>query len=123
MTAPSAPGPARGRHRPAVLLALTAVLLVPPVLFWYATAQSALHNKSATDWQGNHRTKLGLQRTGLVIGGLPTVGALVGWMCATLSGRRTGLWTATGALIGTLVMWALAFVGILVSLSSLEFLF
>ncbi|MBT2449807.1 hypothetical protein J7F03_22575 [Streptomyces sp. ISL-43] len=123
MTAPSAQAPAHSRSLPVVLFVLAAVLLVPAALWWYISAQSALQNKSGTDWQGNHRTKQELQRTGLLIGGVPTAGALTGWMCATLSGRRTGLWAATGALLGTLVMWALAIVGILVSLGSLTFVF
>ncbi|MFD9301590.1 hypothetical protein ACFWCB_02640 [Streptomyces sp. NPDC060048] len=122
MTAPSAQAPARGRYRPVGLFALAVVLLVPAVLWWYISAQNALQNKSGTDWQGNHRAKQELQRMGLLIGGVPTAGALTGWMGATLSGRRTGLWAATGALLGTLVMWAFAIVGVLVSLGSLQFL-
>lgn len=103
-----------------MLLCVTALLLLPPVLFWYHSAQSALANKSGSDWRGNHRAKQGLEHAAMVIAGVPSLGALTGWVCGSAKGRP-GAWTAGGALVGTLALWVVVFVAVCVSLSRIEF--
>ncbi|CAM5493688.1 hypothetical protein SAVIM338S_03482 [Streptomyces avidinii] len=98
--------PATGNRTTAVvLLFLTALLLLPPVLFWYHSAQDALANKSGSDWRGNHQTKLALEHAAMVIAGVPALGALPGGVLGSAKGRP-GTWTAGGALVGALVLWA-----------------
>ncbi|MGW6685793.1 hypothetical protein [Streptomyces sp. NPDC054961] len=119
MTDSSTPTPKNWRT-PVVLLCVTALLLLPPVLFWYHSAQNALANKSGSDWRGNHRTKQGLEHAALLIGGVPSLGALIGWACGSAKGRP-GTWTAGGALLGTLALWIVIFVAVCVSLSNTKF--
>lgn len=105
-----------------VLLVVTALLLLPPVLFWYHSAQDALANKSGSDWRGNHETKLRLEHTAMVIGGVPALGALIGCMIGSTKGRP-GTWTAGGALLGTVALWIIAVVALFVAFSRVEFAF
>ncbi|WP_030731846.1 hypothetical protein [Streptomyces sp. NRRL S-237] len=113
-------GNAHSRRTAVVLLVLTVLLLLPPVLFWYHSAQSALANKSGSDWRGNHETKLGLEHAAMVIAGVPALGALIGGVIGSAKGRP-GTWTAGGALFGTLALWVIAVVAVFVSLSRIEF--
>ncbi|KMO93912.1 hypothetical protein [Streptomyces roseus] len=113
-------GNAHSRRTAVVLLVLTVLLLLPPVLFWYHSAQSALANKSGSDWRGNHETKLGLEHAAMVIAGVPALGALIGGVIGTAKGLP-GTWTAGGALFGTLALWVIVVVAVFVSLSRIEF--
>ncbi|MFE1809878.1 hypothetical protein [Streptomyces sp. NPDC059533] len=103
-----------------MLLVLTVLLLLPPVLFWYHSAQSALANKSGFDWRGNHEPKLGLEHAAMVIAGVPALGALIGGVIGGAKGRP-GTWTVGRALFGTLALWVIAVVAVFVSLSRIEF--
>ncbi|MCX5399203.1 hypothetical protein [Streptomyces sp. NBC_00102] len=93
------------RRKVAVLLMVTAVLLVPLLLgFWYS-AEETVRNKSATDWQGNHEAKLALQRAALVLFGLPFLGAACGWIVASLRDRPAALPVARSLLTSTVLLW------------------
>ncbi|MGW2278921.1 hypothetical protein [Streptomyces sp. NPDC001770] len=88
-----------------VLLVVTAVLLVPLVLgFWY-TAEEAIRNKSISDWQGNHETKLRLQRDALVLVGVPVLCAACGWIVASLRDRPAAVPVARALLTGAVLLW------------------
>ncbi|MGW1463041.1 hypothetical protein ACWCPT_01615 [Streptomyces sp. NPDC002308] len=99
-----------GTDRPArrtlvTLLVVTAVLLVPLLLgFWY-TAEEAIRNKSVSDWQGNHETKLALQRTALVLFGVPVLCAACGWIVAALRDRPAAVPVARALLTGAVLLW------------------
>ncbi|WP_327177540.1 hypothetical protein OG599_21155 [Streptomyces sp. NBC_01335] len=87
------------------LLVVTAVLLVPLLLgFWY-TAEEAIRNKSVSDWQGNHETKLALQRTALVLFGVPALCAACGWIVAGLRDRPAAVPVARSVLTGAVLVW------------------
>ncbi|WP_309235380.1 hypothetical protein [Streptomyces sp. TRM64462] len=121
MTEPIAPKATRARRRRTIaLLAVTAVLLLPPLVMLGYAAQDALQNKSATDWQANHRTRQSLERSALLIAAAPSVGAFAGWLVGRSRGHHAGTSAATGALLGTLAVWAIAIAWTLVALSRWE---
>lgn len=100
-------------------LVVTAVLLLPLVIMLWYGATDALQHKSATDWQANHETKRALQRSALLITGLPVAGAVCGWTVATLRDRPTGLPAARGALAGAVTLWASSIVLVLTAFHGL----
>ncbi|MFF6773222.1 hypothetical protein ACFY8W_06605 [Streptomyces sp. NPDC012637] len=120
-TRPRTRGPAqdeqrRTRRRLVTLLALSAVLLLPLAAGLWAAAQSALEHKSATDWQGNHETRLALERAAMLLAGLPPAGAACGWTVAQLRGRQGRIPAAKGLLAGTVALWVLGIGSVFVAL-------
>ena len=110
----------------AVGLAVVALVIWAVFIVWWAeTASSAAHHLSATDWQGNHRTKVRLLFSACVIGGLPPLGAALGWVAGPLTApsRPVALATAWGFLSGTLGLGVCALVEFGVALSRIEFVF
>lgn len=110
----------------AVGLAVVALVIWAVFIVWWAeTASSAAHHLSATDWQGNHRTKVRLLFSACVIGGLPPLGAALGWVWGPLAApsRPAALATALGFLSGTLGLGVCALVEFGIALSSIEFVF
>ncbi|WP_328719843.1 hypothetical protein OHT52_10345 [Streptomyces sp. NBC_00247] len=96
--------PSRGRTL-VVLLVVSAVLLTPLFLgFWYY-AEEAIRNKSVTDWQGNHETKLALQRTALLFFGLPVVCVACGCVVASLRDRPAAVPAARSLLTSAVLLW------------------
>ncbi|MFE5301098.1 hypothetical protein [Streptomyces sp. NPDC056632] len=100
----------RTRRRLVVFLAMTAALLLPLAAGLWFAAESAVRTLSGSDWQGNHATKLALQRAALLLVGLPSAGAACGWITASLRGRDAGVPTATGLLVGTVGLWVIGIV-------------
>ncbi|MEU1538274.1 hypothetical protein ABZ461_09125 [Actinacidiphila glaucinigra] len=102
-------GTARARRRGrriAVRCVWAVVLLAPPVVLWVMGAADAAQHKSPTDWVGNHRAKVALENAALLITGLPAAGAVAGALAGALRRPpRTGLWAATGAVLGALSLW------------------
>ncbi|MDX3215152.1 hypothetical protein PV318_06325 [Streptomyces sp. ME02-6991-2B] len=83
------------------------VLLAPPVVLWVLGALDAARHASPTDWAGNHRTRVALENAAVLIGGLPAAGSVAGALAGALRRPpRTGLWAATGAVLGALALWA-----------------
>ncbi|MFF7213416.1 hypothetical protein ACFZAU_23235 [Streptomyces sp. NPDC008238] len=102
----TAPARRRARRGIAVRCVWTVVLLAPPVVLWVMGAADAAHHKSPTDWVGNHRTKVALENAALLVAGLPAAGAVAGALAGALRRPpRTGLWAATGAVLGALALW------------------
>src|SRR4051812_32314564 len=83
--------PARNGQRPAVtLLVVTVVLLLPLALGLGYAAESAAHHRSATDWKGNHATKLALQHAAALLFFVPVGSAAAGWGGAAVLRRHQG---------------------------------
>ncbi|MFG3344468.1 hypothetical protein ACGF1Z_05325 [Streptomyces sp. NPDC048018] len=108
----------RTRRRLVVFLAMTAVLLLPLAAGLWFTAESAVRNRSGSDWQANHATRLMLQRTAMTLVGLPLAGAACGWITASLRGRSARVPTAAGLLIGTIALWALGIADVFATFTS-----
>ncbi|MDX2709490.1 hypothetical protein PV350_42695 [Streptomyces sp. PA03-6a] len=107
-TDPGGTAQARRRHgrRIAVRCVWAVVLLAPPVVLWIMGAADAAQHQSPTDWVGNHRAKVALENAALLIAGLPAAGVVVGALAGALRRPpRTGLWAATGAVLGALALW------------------
>lgn len=97
----------RDGRRVVVRCVWAVVLLAPPVVLWVMGAADAAQHKSPTDWMGNHRTKVALENAALLIVGLPAAGAVTGALAGALRRPpRTGLWAATGMVLGALALWA-----------------
>ncbi|MFB7291515.1 hypothetical protein [Actinacidiphila glaucinigra] len=117
---------ARRRHgrRVAVRCVWAVVLLAPPVVLWVMGAVDAAHHQSPTDWVGNHRTKVALENAALLIAGLPAAGGSAGALAGALRRPpRTGLWAATGAVLGALALWAFGAWAVVSALRNLRFVF
>ncbi|MFF7360992.1 hypothetical protein [Streptomyces sp. NPDC008125] len=87
------------------LLGVSAVLLVPLFLGFWHIAEEAVRNQSISDWQGNHETKLRLQRDALVLVGVPVLCAACGWIVASLRDRPAAVPVARTLLTGAVLLW------------------
>ncbi|WEO96323.1 hypothetical protein A6P39_021085 [Streptomyces sp. FXJ1.172] len=105
MTSASSPGTDRG---PVVaLLVLTAFLLLPLLYGLYYVSQDTLACFSRpAGCRGNRAAVTSVVHAGLALVGGPACGAAVLGLTGALLRRRAGLWAAAGAVLGTLVMWA-----------------
>ena len=110
----------------AVGLVVVALIIWAAFIVWWATdAYAAAHHLSGTDWQGNHRAKVRVLHKAFVVGGLPPLGAALGWVWGPLAApsRPAALATALGFLSGTLGLGVCALVEFGIALSSIEFVF
>ncbi|MDX2647832.1 hypothetical protein ACFYYN_25990 [Streptomyces sp. NPDC001902] len=125
-TDPGGTAQARRRHgrRIVVRCVWAVVLLAPPVVLWVMGAADAAQHKSPTDWVGNHRAKVALENAALLIAGLPAAGVVIGALAGALRRPpRTGLWAATGAVLGALALWAFGAYAFLTALRHLTIVF
>ncbi|MGW6456032.1 hypothetical protein ACWF94_08900 [Streptomyces sp. NPDC055078] len=121
MTDTSEATAARGRRTIITILVVTALLLLPLLGgLWYA-ADNALQHKSTTDWRANHQAKRSLVNAALLIAGVPAISAGLTWILGTVLGRRPGVAAATGALLGTLGLWAAGLVAFCVAFGNTTF--
>ncbi|WP_328727317.1 hypothetical protein [Streptomyces sp. NBC_00259] len=121
MTDSAAETARRTRRTVITFLVLTAVLLLPLLAgLWYA-ADDALQHKSTTDWRANHQTRKSLEHAAMLLVGVPLAGAACGWTGATVLGRRTGVATATGAMLGAFALWILGIAAFYIAFSNATF--
>jgi hypothetical protein len=95
---------------PAVaLLMATALLLLPLLYGWYRFSHDTLACLSRPDGcRGQRAPVMSAVDCGLLLVGGPLCGAALLGITGALLRRRTAVWAAAGALLGTLVMWAVA---------------
>lgn len=116
--------PGRARTRIVILLVATVAVLALPVGLWIFAAEQAVRLRSETDWQSNHRARVQLETSALIIAGLPSAGAVLGSVIGSLrSSPRTGVGAAAGALVGAVALVALLVGTILYSFAHMQLVF
>ncbi|MFI2201839.1 hypothetical protein ACH47Z_13905 [Streptomyces sp. NPDC020192] len=107
MTSSSSAAPDRG---PVVALLVPTVLLLLPLLYgWYRFSHDSLACVSEpAGCRGQRDSVMSSVHWGLSLVAGPVCGAVLLGVTGALLRRRAAVWAAAGALLGTLVMWAVA---------------